>query len=111
MGKGNTPVPPLTDDERRAAGRKGVEARRKRAAVKEKVNKREITIFDVLDMDDEDVKRMKVVDLLKAIPAVGETKADWMMREVGIAQSRRLAGLGKNQRAAIKDLLERKGWR
>lgn len=49
---------------------------------------------------------MKVKDLLIAFPRIGETKTHAIMEKIGIAQSRRIGGLGHRQRTA---LLERLG--
>lgn len=52
------------------------------------------------------IGKMRVVALLEALPGVGRVKARQLMEEVGIAESRRVRGLGPNQVAA---LLERFG--
>lgn len=110
MSKPRNPLPHLTKEDRAAAAQKAIANRKKRALIKDKVRKREITIFDVLDMDDEVIKQMKVIDLLKAAPAIGETKAERLMRQVNIAQTRRLGGLGKHQRAMLEEIFQAKGW-
>ena len=46
---------------------------------------------------------MKVVSVLESLPGLGKVKARRLMASVGIAESRRLQGLGAKQRA---DLLE-----
>ena len=61
------------------------------------------TITDVLDMADtnEIVSRTKVLAVLESMPKIGKVKARKIMREIGIAESRRLRGLGDQQRAAL----------
>ena len=44
---------------------------------------------------------MKVTELLEAMPGVGRVRARAIMAEVGIAESRRVRGLGANQSAAL----------
>lgn len=44
---------------------------------------------------------MKVIALLESLPGVGRVKARQIMDEVGIAESRRVRGLGPNQVAAL----------
>ena len=56
--------------------------------------------------DDEIVGRMKVSTLIETLPGYGKAKAEKIMTELNIADSRRLRGLGERQQAA---LLERLG--
>ena len=51
--------------------------------------------------DDEALSKMKVHDLLRSLPGVGDRRATSLMEEIGIAASRRLKGLGVHQRAAL----------
>ena len=44
---------------------------------------------------------MKVRALLVSLPRVGTTTADAILEDVRIAESRRVRGLGANQRAAL----------
>jgi hypothetical protein avisC_08697 len=44
---------------------------------------------------------MKVRALLVSLPRVGTTTADAILEDVHIAESRRVRGLGANQRAAL----------
>ena len=44
---------------------------------------------------------MKVLAVLESLPGVGKVKARRTMDEVGIAESRRMRGLGDQQRAAL----------
>ncbi|MAT02939.1 MAG: integration host factor [Acidimicrobiaceae bacterium] len=98
------PAPPkLTDAQRRAALEKAAEARRVRAELKALIKMGSRTITDVLDMADtnEIVSRTKVLAVLESMPKIGKVKARKIMREIGIAESRRLRGLGDQQRAAL----------
>jgi ribosomal protein S13 len=47
------------------------------------------------------VAKLKVVDLLQAMPGVGKVRAQEIMQRIGIADSRRLRGLGANQVKAL----------
>ncbi len=64
-----------------------------------------LTLAELLDQaeSDETVGKMKVVSVLESLPGLGKVKARRLMAAVGIAESRRLQGLGTKQRA---DLLE-----
>lgn len=100
---------PLTEEERSAAREKAKHARTVRASVKESLKKRETTISDVLNRSDQDeaISRLKVTDLLMALPSIGEVRAEAILKELNIASSRRLRGLGIHQRRALIDFLER----
>ena len=64
-----------------------------------------LTLAELLGQaeSDETVGKMKVVSVLESLPGLGKVKARRLMASVGIAESRRLQGLGTKQRA---DLLE-----
>ncbi|CAB5032788.1 unannotated protein [freshwater metagenome] len=44
---------------------------------------------------------MRVLTLLESLPALGKVKARRVLEQVGIAESRRVQGLGANQRAEL----------
>ena len=98
------PAPPkLTDAQRRAALKKAAEARRVRAELKALVKMGSRNIQDVLELSDtnEIISRTKVLAILESMPKIGKVKARRIMQEIGIAESRRLRGLGDQQRAAL----------
>ena len=45
---------------------------------------------------------MRVVDLLQSMPGLGKVRARQMMERLGIAESRRVRGLGTKQVAALE---------
>ncbi len=94
-------LPKLTDDQRREALKKAMESRTRQKEVKEKLKDGTLKVSDVLSMEDDFIRRMKVSSLLKAIPGVGEAKAEAFMAKHHISKSRRIAGLGKHQKAAL----------
>ncbi len=49
----------------------------------------------------ETIGKMKVLSVLEALPGLGKVKARRMMEEIGISESRRVQGLGVNQREAL----------
>ncbi|MFM8860948.1 MAG: integration host factor, actinobacterial type [Acidimicrobiia bacterium] len=100
------PQPPaLTPEQRAAALAKAAEARKVRAAVKERLKGGDLTFRQVLDLaeTDELVAGIKVVAILESLPGVGKVTARRTMADVGIADSRRLRGLGDQQRRALLD--------
>ncbi|MBR5260280.1 MAG: integration host factor [Eggerthellaceae bacterium] len=100
-------IPQLSAEARQEALEKAKAARIKRAEVREELKSGKLTIEQVLDMKDDPILgRMKVSTLIETIPGFGKAKAEKVMKELQIAESRRLRGLGERQRAA---LLERLG--
>lgn len=99
-------LPVLTTEQRHAALAKAMLARAERAALLVSMKSGELGLAAVFERDDEIIKRLPVVRLLRALPGVGAAKAQVVMEEIGIAASRRVRGLGPNQRSA---LLERFG--
>lgn len=96
-------LPRLTDEQRREALLKAGEARRIRAEVKELLKMGSLSVAGLLDRADSDeiLARMKVLAVLESLPKLGKVKARRTMEEIGISESRRLRGLGVQQRAAL----------
>ena len=98
------PQPPsLTLEQRQAALAKAAEARRARAEIKERLKMGSITLAELLTQAETDdmVAGIKVLAVLESLPGVGKVKARRTMDEVGIADTRRLRGLGDQQRKAL----------
>ena len=94
---------PLSDSERTQAREKATAARAVRADLKVKLKSGETSVGDVVNgmSMDPAVGRLKVLDLLKALPGVGDVRAAGIMNDVGIAATRRVRGLGVHQRQAL----------
>ena len=97
--------PSLSPEQRAQALEKAAQARRQRAELKEKLKMGSLTLRELLTMSDENevVGKTKVLAALEALPGVGKVKARRTMEEIGIAETRRLRGLGKEQRAKLLD--------
>ncbi|MEZ0579960.1 integration host factor, actinobacterial type [Nocardioides sp. MH1] len=97
-------LPPLTPEQRKAALAKAAAARRERAEVKNRLKNSGASIADVLaeGQTNEVVGKMKVIDLLQAVPGLGKVRATQLMERLGIAESRRVRGLGAKQVAALE---------
>jgi hypothetical protein len=103
------PLPPsLSPDERQAALEKAAAARRLRAELKEKLKMGSLTLKELLNQSasDEIVAKMKIVSVLESLPGLGKVKARKLMEEIGISETRRIQGLGDQQR---KKLFEKLG--
>ncbi len=57
---------------------------------------------------DEAIARMRVSELIEAVPGIGPVRAAAIMAEIGIAPSRRLRGLGIHQSRSLIDFMEDK---
>ncbi len=97
-------LPPLTPEQRAAALEKAAQARKDRAEVKNKLKHATMTLPQVLKegQTDDVIGKMKVSALLEAMPGVGKVRAKQIMERLGIAESRRVRGLGANQRTALE---------
>jgi hypothetical protein len=97
------PLPELDDESRRKALEKAAEARRVRADLKQQLKAGEIDFAEVLRRADADevVGKTKVSAVLEALPKIGKVRARKLMDELDISQSRRLRGLGANQRERL----------
>ena len=95
--------PQLTAEQRQAALAKAGEVRRKRAEVKQKLKMRSISLSDLLAQAETDdvVAGTKVLAVLESLPGMGKVRARRLMDEIGIADSRRIRGLGDQQRASL----------
>jgi S13-like protein len=101
------PLPPsLSPEQRQAALEKATAARRQRAEVKERLKAGALSLEQLFKEGDEDetLAKLKVVSVLESMPGVGKVGARRLMEELDISESRRLRGLGENQR---KKLLQR----
>ncbi len=101
-------LPKLDPDQRRAALVKAAEARRIRAELKQMLKAGEVSLRDVLDRSGsaDALAKMRVSEVLEAMPAYGPVKARALMEELDIAASRRLRGLGPRQRERLLETFE-----
>lgn len=104
------PLPDLDPEQRRAALEKAADARRERARIKQQLKAGDTTLTAVLDAaeDSEVLAKMRVSEVLEAMPAMGPVKAERLMAQLKIARSRRLRGLGPRQRTALVDAFVRR---
>ena len=98
------PLPPsLSPEQRQAALQKAAVARRVRAELKEKLKMGSVTLSELFAQAERDeiVAKMKVLSVLESLPGVGKVRARRLMEETGIPDTRRVQGLGANQREAL----------
>ena len=97
-------LPRLTPEQRQANLDKAAASRRERAEVKNRLKHSGGSILEVLEQGqhNEVIGKMRVVDLLQAVPGLGKVRARQLMERLGISESRRVRGLGTNQIAALR---------
>ncbi len=98
------PLPPeLSADQRQAALAKAGAARRLRAELKDKLKMGSTSLPELFGMadNDETVAKMKVLTVLESLPGLGKVKARRLMEELSISESRRIRGLGSQQRETL----------
>lgn len=98
------PIPTLSPEQLQAARQAATQARRARAELKDKVRSGTLTLGQALDeaAENDVLAHVKVIDLLKALPRVGEKRAGEIMERLEIAPNRRVRGLGRHQIAGLK---------
>lgn len=104
-------LPPLTPEQRQAALEKAAASRRERAEIKNRLKNAGASILDVIreGQVNEVVGKMRVVDLLQSMPGLGKVRARQVMERLGIAESRRVRGLGAKQVAALAEEFAHRG--
>jgi hypothetical protein len=97
--------PVLSPEQRQAALDKAAVARRARAELKEKLKMGSLNLKELLhqSVGDDIIGKMKVLAVLESLPGVGKVKARRTMEEIGISETRRIRGLGDQQRAKLLD--------
>lgn len=97
--------PKLSDLERKRASEIAVASRRDRSAAKSELIAGRISIFDLINDPRPAIQKMRVVDLLVAVPGVGDRRAFLLMEKFGISKGRRIGGLGPKQISALRSEL------
>jgi S13-like H2TH domain len=95
--------PQLTDEQRAAALAKAAEARRVRAEAKELLKTGSLRLSELIERSEIDhiLAGLKVERVIASMPGVGKIKAKRLMESLGIADNRRIRGLGDKQKEAL----------
>ncbi|HUC14945.1 MAG TPA: integration host factor, actinobacterial type [Acidimicrobiales bacterium] len=102
------PLPPtLSPEQRQAALEKAAAARKQRAELKDRLKMGSVSLKELLDQgqNNEVIGKMKVLAVLESLPGLGKVKARRVMDEVGISDTRRVQGLGDQQRRKLLEKL------
>ena len=102
------PLPPLTPEQRAAALEKAAAARKARAELKEKLKMGSITLPELFDQatGNDTIGKMKVLAVLESLPGLGKVKARRLLEECEVSETRRVQGLGRNQREKLLESLK-----
>lgn len=97
-------VPELTEEQRQEALVYANKQRKLYADIKHKLNFCEITLNDVLNM--EEAGRLRLYDTLLCIPGIGAVRVGKILNELGVPRNKRLKALGVHQKEKILELVE-----
>lgn len=92
-------LPNLTAEQRADALKKAAYARSERAAFLESCKVGNIPVERAIEAPV--ARRVPVLAFIKAFPGIGNSRAKAIMEACGIAESRRVAGLGCRQKVAL----------
>lgn len=96
--------PKLSAAERSAALDAAKQARRSRAAVKEQIRTGELKVLQVIELASTNtaIGRMKISELIEAVPGMGKVRVNAILQRLDISPSRRIQGLGVLQLQRLK---------
>ena len=97
--------PILTPEQRANALAKAALARTARAEFKNQLKNGSVSLAEALASTDSTVGKLKVVSMLESLPGVGKVKARKIIADIGIADNRRVQGLGQQQKQALLNQL------
>lgn len=104
-------LPTLTPEQRQQALAKAAEARAQRAQLKADITDGKLQVLDLLKgeygaYDAELVNKTRAFQVLQAMKGFGPSKVAALFEQCGIAENRRLGGLGTDQRRRLAEALE-----
>jgi hypothetical protein len=98
-------LPTLTPEQRQAALAKASEARKSRSELLAALKSGTTSMTEVLAREDDVAKKTKVAAAVKALPGYGPAKAAAVLAQAGIPDTRRIGGLGEQQRRRLTKAL------
>lgn len=96
-------LPTVTPEQRQVALVKATEVRRARSELLAALKSGTTSLADVLAREDEVAKKTKVVAAVKVLAGYGPAKAAAVLAQAGIVETRRIGGLGDQQRRKLTD--------
>ena len=98
--------PKLTLEERRAALAKAAHSRKVRAQFKAEIKTGVRHWLEAFHSTDEAIKKMRVKELLQALPGCGEIRAAAILERACISSARRVQGVGRSQYESLRKILK-----
>ena len=100
-------APSRTPQQRAEALQRPLAARQERALIREQLKSGELKAREVLEACQQNIAwgALPIRAFLTALPGVGTAKAEAIMRDIDIAASRRLRGLGERQRLELLQVI------
>lgn len=100
-------APTRTPEQRAEALERALAARQERALIRQQLKSGELRPRDVLESCTENHAwgALPIRAFLTALPGVGTARAEAIMRDIDIAASRRLRGLGERQRLELLQVI------
>ncbi|MCZ4122801.1 integration host factor, actinobacterial type [Streptomyces sp. H39-S7] len=94
-------LPALTPSQRAQALEKAKAVRKERGDLMAQLKAGTLPLTDLLSRKDAVVGKIRVRRLLESLPGIGAVRARQLLADLGIAESRRVQGLGSAQRARL----------
>lgn len=102
-----TPLPALTPAQRAEALQKAAAVRKERGELMAALKAGDLPLAALLEREDAVVGKIRVRRVLESLPGIGSVRAGQLLAGVGISESRRVRGLGANQRERLLALFPR----
>ncbi|MBT2430005.1 integration host factor [Streptomyces sp. ISL-112] len=94
----------LTPSQRAEALEKAKAVRKERADLMTQLKAGTLPLTDLLAREDAVVGKIRVRRVLESLPGIGAVRAGQLLADLGISESRRVQGLGANQRTRLFEL-------
>ena len=102
-------IPELTTEQRRENLAKAMELRKQRAELRAELGNGMLSVGDLIaiaDRGDKAAGGMRVKQMISALPGYGLKRTQEIMRKIGIADNKRVGGLGVAQIRALMEKLD-----
>lgn len=91
----------LTPAERAEALKKAMAVRKERGELMAALKAGDLPLATLLEREDTVVGKIRVRRVLESLPGIGSAGAGRLLADLGVAESRRVQGLGVRQRARL----------
>lgn len=94
-------LPKLSPAQRSEALRKAAAVRKERGELMAALKAGDLSLGALLGREDSVVGKVRVRRVLESLPGIGSVRAGQLLADLGISESRRVQGLGANQRTRL----------